>query len=316
MVQHSARKASRRSAVLCAALVGLLNSGCAQHDGKAPDLFLSSSESEPTPKAAAAADAALAGKPYDEKDLAEVTGFWGKRYSEAPSDLKTALTYAKHLKAMGQKQQALAVLQQASVFHGDNRELAGEYGRLALDLGQIGVAEKLLAFADDPTNPDWRVISARGTALAKQGKYTDAIPYYERALTLAHDHPSLLNNLAMAHAMLGDAKKAEGLLRQAALSETSKAKVRQNLALVLGLQGKYQESTSVAARDMPATVAAADAQYLRKLTKLSQAEAPQAEPARQVAGGQAARGQLKGTTTGEDTALGGWDSEVAAASAR
>ena len=210
---------------------------------------------------------------------------------------------------MGRKQQALAVLQQSGMFHADSRELAGEYGRLALDLGQMNVAEKLLAFADDPAKPDWRVISARGMVLAKQGKYAESIPYFDRALTLKQNHPSLLNNLALAHAMTGDANKAEGLLRQAADAGASEAKIRQNLALVLGLQGKYQESTQIASRDMPADTAAADTAYLRKLTQLA--------PVAPSKGGdvQVAKVQFKGSALPND-ALSGWNSQVVAADAR
>ena len=117
---------------------------------------------------------------------------------------------------MGEKRQALAVLQQASNFHAGNRDLNSEYGRLALEFDQVSLAQKLLEQADDPANPDWRMISARGTVLAKQGSYRDAIPFYERALALAPDQPSVLNNLALAHAMEGNADQAEPLLKRAA----------------------------------------------------------------------------------------------------
>lgn len=304
--QLAPEKIRRAGGIVCVLTAGLLGSGCAQH-GELPSaelinpgqLAATSRSSEP---------AASGGKgPVTEQQLAEAADFWGKRYAEAPSDLEAALSYARNLKAMGRKSQALEVLQQASVFHADNRELAGEYGRLALDLGQIGAAEKLLAFADDPAKPNWRVISARGTVLAKQGKYTEAIPFFERALTLAHNHPSLLNNLALAHAMTGDAKKAEGLLRQAAHSGESNAKVRQNLALVLGLQGKYQESTTVAARDLPAATAAEDTAYLRKLTKLN----PVTPAADDV---QVARVELRGSTIADDRSPeAGWGSKVVSA---
>ena len=120
---------------------------------------------------------------------------------------------------MGQKGQALSVMQQASMHHGNDRKLASEYGRLALEMDQLSVAAPLLEAADDPTSPDWKVISARGTLLAKQGKYKDAIPFYERAMTHAHDHPSISNNLAMAYAMSGEADKAEALLRKAAAAD-------------------------------------------------------------------------------------------------
>jgi hypothetical protein len=175
---------------------------------------------------------------------------------------------------MGEKQRALAVLQQAAIFGGDNRELASEYGRLALDLDQVQLAGRLLAAADDPVNPDWRVISARGTVLAKQGKYAEAIPFYDRALALAHDQPSLLSNLALATAMSGDPARAEQLLRRAETADGNSPKIRQNLALVLGLQGKYDEAKLIAARDIPMQTATENTTFLRQVVKLDPKAVP------------------------------------------
>ncbi len=207
-------------------------------------------------------------------ELQKATEYWSKQYAANPRDQKTALNFARDLRAMGERQRALAVLQQASIFHGDSRELAGEYGRLALDLDQISLAGKLLAAADDPVNPDWRLISARGTVLAKQGKYAEAISFYDRALTLAPDQPSILNNLALATAMSGNPAKAELLLRHAEANDGTSPRIRQNLALVLGLQGKYDEAKLIAARDIPMDSAAENASLLRKVVKLK----PQAVP--------------------------------------
>lgn len=209
---------------------------------------------------------AAATDPKSELDRA--IGHWGKEFAEKPRDLKAALSYARNLRAAGQKEQALSVLQHAATYHGENRELASEYGRLALDIGQVALAQKLLEGADDPAKPDWRVISARGTALAKQGKYKEAIPYYERSLALSKDQPSTLNNLAMAYAATGEVGKAEGFLRQAAEAKGSDPRVNQNLALVLGLQGKYDEARVVAARDLPADSAASNVDYVRRMVKL------------------------------------------------
>ena len=219
-------------------------------------------------KAQANKDAPREGVPQAQSDLEKATDYWGKQYAANPRDLKIALNFARNLKGMGEKQRALAVLQQASIFHGESRELAGEYGRLALDLDQVGLAEKLLAAADDPVHPDWRVISARGTVLAKKGKYAEAIPFYDRALTLAHDQPSILSNLALATAMSGDPARAETLLRRAETADGSSPKIRQNLALVLGLQGKYDEAKLIAARDIPMDSAAENSSMLRRVVKL------------------------------------------------
>jgi len=201
-------------------------------------------------------------------ELEKATEYWGREYAKNPRNLKAALSYARNLKASGQKTQAFAVLQQVAVFNGEDRELASEYGRLALDLGQVQVAQKVLAAADDPAKPDWRIISARGTVLAKQDKYSEAIPFYERALTLAPDQASVMSNLGLAYAAEGQPDKAEPLLRRATELDRSEPRLRQNLALVLGLRGKYDEAKETAGRDLAPEVAAANVDWIRKIVRL------------------------------------------------
>jgi Flp pilus assembly protein TadD len=205
-----------------------------------------------------------------QNELQKATTYWGQKYSEKPSELQPALNYAKNLKALGEKNKAIAVLQQAMSLHDGDKDLANEYGRLALEMGQVNVAARMLEVADDPAKPDWRVVSARGTVLAKQGQYKQAIPFYERALTLKQNQPSVLNNLAMAYAMSGEAKKAEDMLRQASAGNAGENtdKVKQNLALVLGLQGRYDEAKSVTAGMAVASVGNENVDMLRSVIKV------------------------------------------------
>jgi Flp pilus assembly protein TadD len=247
-------------------------------------------------------------------ELAKATEYWGKEFSKNPRDPKAALSYARNLRAMGDKRRALVVLQQTSIFHPGNRELNGEYGRLALEFDQISVAQKLLEQADDPANPDWRVISARGTVLAKQGSYHSAIPYYERALTLAPDQPSILSNLALAHAMDGHPDRAEPLLQRAAKAGND-PRVTQNLALVLGLQGKYADAKVVAGRNLTADDASANVEYLRRIVMLDPQPPSVAEPFPAKLAADPKGLKLKGTRTDGGTS-GGWAPVVAATPAR
>jgi Flp pilus assembly protein TadD len=247
----------KRLGVIASVTASLLLGACSQSPSLMQELTLKTDKTESTTASAA-----------PQNELQKATIYWGQEYSKKPTELQPALNYAKNLKAMGEKQKALSVLQQASMFHGNDPQLTGEYGRLALELNQVNVAGQLLAAADDPTKPDWRVISARGTVLAKQGKYGEAIPFYERALTLAPGNASVTNNLAMAHAMMGDPKKAEQLLRTAAAAPDATPKVRENLALVLGLQGRYDESKSIASSVLDSGAAASNADYLKQMVKL------------------------------------------------
>lgn len=248
---------SKASPFVALAAAGLLLSGCGGLT--LPD---TASLTEPVKTEA---DAKPTTPADQQAELAKATQYWGQEFAKNPNNPKTALNYARNLKAMGHKEQALAVLQHAAVHGGDNRELASEYGRLALDLGQVALAERLLKQADDPAKPDWRVISAQGTALAKQGRHREAQPLFERALALSPNNPTIMNNLAMAYAMDGQAAKAEVLLRQAAALPDANPRVRQNLALVLGLQGKFDESKQLAATTLPPDKAEQNNQYLRKM---------------------------------------------------
>ena len=78
--------------------------------------------------------------------------------------------------------------------------------------------------------------------------------------------------------MSGKPAKAESLLRQAAAGDGSSPRIRQNLALVLGLQGKYDEAKLVAARDMPMSNASNNAEILQQVTKLEPKAVPSSVP--------------------------------------
>lgn len=285
--------------ILCTLLAGLMLGACA-------------SGSSPLSLEQPASYAAAHQAPTDaQSELDKAILYWGQQYSKNPRDKSAAISYARNLKASGQKQAAFNVLQQASVYHGNDRELASEYGRLALEFGHIGMAQKLLAIAHDPAKPDWRVISAQGTVLAKQGDYTGAIPYYERALRLAPDQPSLINNLAMALAADGQPEKAEPLLRRAVADQNADPKVRQNLVLVLGLQGKYDEAEQAG---LAADTSVADADYLRRMTP-SESTGPRAAFASAGRQSPALRPSV-GADTQSDPASDGWTTRVAQAPRR
>jgi tetratricopeptide (TPR) repeat protein len=95
---------------------------------------------------------------------------------------------------------------------------------------------------------------------------------------LAPDHPSVLNNLALAYIADGRPSVAEPLLRTAVASKGARPKIRQNLVLALGLQGKYDEAKRIAATDLSQDKAKASVAYLRKIVKLPPKAMPVAVP--------------------------------------
>lgn len=265
MSQHVAADAIttlvRRSAIGLAAAMALSLGGCA---GSGSDLTAELLGSD-KPKAGAEQQQ-VAEVPQTE--LQKATSYWGEKFSKSPSNLEYALNYSRNLKAMGRKREALAALQHTSNYHAQNRELASEYGRLALELDQVQTAKQVLAFADDPAKPDWRIISALGTVAAKEGQNKEAVRLFERAMVLSNRNTSVMNNLAMAYALDGRAADGERLLREAAAKGDSE-KVQKNLALVLSLQGKYDEAKVVGARVLPESTVAEDTSMVRKIVGLA-----------------------------------------------
>ena len=79
------------------------------------------------------------------------------------------------------------------------------------------------------------------------------------------DEPSVLSNLGLSYALSKDLPRAEKVLKRAAAGPRVDPRVRQNLALVVGLQGRFAEAESIARADLPPDEAAANVAYLRQM---------------------------------------------------
>ena len=62
----------------------------------------------------------------------------------------------------------------------------------------------------------------------------------------------MLSNLGLSYALTKQLGPAEAALAEAAASPRADARMRQNYALVLGLEGKFGEAETVSRRDMSA----------------------------------------------------------------
>ena len=218
-----------------------------------------------TQKSSAAAPAI----PDDPRRAVEV---YGDRYRANPKDAEAALAYGQALRASGQRAQAAAVLEQATIAHPGNRALLAGYGRALADNGNSQAAFDVLSRAHSPDNPDWRILSVQGTALDQMGRHPEARRYYASALQIAPNEPSVLSNLGLSYVLSKDLPKAEETLRQAQATGRADARVRQNLALAIGLQGRFAEAETIAKGDLPAEEAAANVAYLKQM--LSRKDTP------------------------------------------
>ncbi len=189
------------------------------------------------------------------------------RYQAQPGNPEIAIEYARVLRASGQRAQAVAVLQQASMQAPRNQAVLAEYGRALAEAGHYQQALEVMSKAHTPDQPDWRLLNAQGAVLDQMGNHAEARRYYETALKIAPAEPTILSNLGLSYALSKELVRAEQTLRRAVAQTGADIRVRQNLALVLGLQGKFAEAEKIAASDLPPDEARANVAYLREMLK-------------------------------------------------
>jgi Flp pilus assembly protein TadD len=239
----------RRSVpVVCAAALAFALAGC--------------QTIQPTEATGALGGAAASRAEGDWKRSADA---WGERYRANPTDPEAAVKYAQALRGNGQRSQAVAVLEQASIQNPKHVGLLGAYGRALADVGNYKQALDVLSRSHTPDQPDWRILSVQGAVLDQMGRHEDAQRYYGTALRIVPDEPSVLSNLGLSYALSKDLVRAESTLRRAAGHSSGDPRVRQNLALVIGLQGRFSEAEGIAQADLPSDEAAANVAYLRQM---------------------------------------------------
>jgi len=199
------------------------------------------------------------------------------RFRANPKDPEAALQYGKALRSTGQRSQAVAVLEQATIANPSNKALLAGYGRALADNGNFQQAYDVLSRAHTPEDPDWRILSAQGAVLDQLGRYEEARQYYSSALKIAPEEPSVLSNLGLSYVLSKELPKAEEILRQASGRPDADRRVRLNLALVVALQGRLTEAENIVKADRPAEDVAADVAYLRQILSRKQSGRASAE---------------------------------------
>lgn len=187
------------------------------------------------------------------------------------TSVSKGLAYAGELLKFDQDRDALQVVSTVADANPNDIELASYYGKILIQSGEFQDGEKQIRKVIAAGKADWRDFSALGSALDQQGRHDEARRMYESALAGRPNEISVLNNLGMSYALQGDLKKAEATLQRTVDIPGSKAnpQVRQNLALVVGLQGRYEESEQIASRDLPPEQARANVAYLKQMMSQS-----------------------------------------------
>lgn len=190
-----------------------------------------------------------------------------QQWAARPGDEVIGLQYAENLGAMGQVDLQADVLKQIALARPTDSALQAKLGKQLLSLGRPGEAISMLTRAASLPGADWKTHSALGSALDQQGQYEQARAEYQKALALSPNELSVQNNLGMSYALQGKLAEAEKILRLAAGNDNAdkQPRIRQNLALVIGLQGRYDEARTIASQDLPPDQVEANLAYLQQM---------------------------------------------------
>ncbi|QXX75733.1 Beta-barrel assembly-enhancing protease [Methylovirgula sp. HY1] len=202
---------------------------------------------------------------HSQEALFRYTQALGQRYESNPNDKRVALTYAHALRQLSRYAQAVAVLQRLAATHPKDMDVLGEYGKALVDAGRLQEAADVLPQAHTPENPDWTILSAQGSVADQLGDHAKAQEYYAAALKIVPNQPDVLSNLGLSYALSKQLPMAEKTLRLAVAQPGARARVRQNLALVLALEGKFDAAQTIEQRDLPPLQAAENVAAVRQM---------------------------------------------------
>lgn len=208
------------------------------------------------------------GRPLETMSATELhtaTTRLGESYASNPNDKRIATNFAAALQMDGDADQSLAVMRKLAIAYPKDRDVLAAYGKALAANGQFEPALDAVRRAQTPEYPDWRLVSAEAAILDQMGHRDEARQNYRKALDLKPNEPSILSNLGMSYVLEGDLRTAETYMRSAAQQPNADSRVRQNLALVVGLQGRFDEAEKIASQELSPEQAQANVAYLRQM---------------------------------------------------
>ncbi len=186
-------------------------------------------------------------------------------YKKNPKDRVVMIQFAAALRAYGQADQAVAVLERGVSGNSRDMDIKLAYAKALAAAGRFDQALAILDDAIDPAAPDWNALLVKGAVLDQIGRNAEARKFYEQALTTAPGEASLYANLGLSFAMTNDLVTAERYLRKAVSLRGANSQIRQNLALVVGLQGRFDEARALYGAELAGEEVEQNMAYIRAL---------------------------------------------------
>jgi Flp pilus assembly protein TadD len=201
----------------------------------------------------------------DQQDVLNQAKFWNTEYEKNPNEYETELKFSRVLRSIGSSARSSEVAAQALTMKPADLELTMIYAQASLDQGKPEDAANALARAEGEGLNNWLFLSIVGVTMDSLDQHSAAQDYYRKALAISPDNPKILSNLAISYTLDGKAGLGEETLRHAIDLPNADSRVKQNLVMVLGVQGKFDEAEKLAGSDLPKALVEANRDYFHSM---------------------------------------------------
>ncbi len=190
--------------------------------------------------------------------------FFANQFDHDPTNAEFGLYLSNAERAMGHNDEAANTAHSVLLFAPNNTEALLAAARAHIAGNNAFYAVDPLKHLSELKPNDWQAWSLLGVAYDQTKRPDDAQAAWQMALKLSPGNPAVLTNQAMARLSAGDLAGAETLLRTAVAQKETTLQERQDLALVLGLEGKMPEAERLLRQDLPPEVADANLAWLQQ----------------------------------------------------
>ena len=187
------------------------------------------------------------------------------QYKANPRDKTTIIHFAAALRAAGQSGQSVAVLQQALSSYPKDMDIKVSYAKALSADGKFTQALTIINQTIMPDRPDWNALLVKGAILDQMGQNQAARQLYRQALAVSPNQASLEANLGLSYAMTNELAQAEQHLLRAVSMPRASSQIKQNLALIYGLQGKFDKARAIYSQLLPPEQVKSNMAYIRAL---------------------------------------------------
>ncbi len=190
---------------------------------------------------------------------------WGDAYEADKTSLANIIGYAKALASIGSTSNATKILNDGAQIHKKSAEIIRVHAKILSSQGLVGPALRKLLVAVNYAPNDWRIYNDIGGLHSKMGEQKLAVASYTKAIKLSPNNPQIHTNLGVTYMMNKQLILAERHLAIAVKHTNATAKMRQNYAFILGLQGKYEQSKKIFMQDLPLNQVEANIAQIKKI---------------------------------------------------